>query len=274
MLESRSTRKESPAAPSHIAAASDLARRRTRRLRDAEDVVEDAYLRAVRSFDGYHRDNARGWALAIRRNAWFTGWQRRRQMADGAPCDGALHGEQRLHGWPDDTGSDPQNFSVRRDGIHLPRQMPGAQSVEHREAVVLRDLEGLSDRENATVIDVPVGPINSRLSRDRALVFVAVRVVQAAPPHRPGEEFSDRSVVSSRAYPALQSAPSESVRGEKESSFSLAALGNQINPHATQSGYIDDLQFMMWMTHLVALLVVIRAPLRTTVGEAVRAITD
>ncbi|SIO48496.1 Sigma-70 region 2 [Burkholderia sp. GAS332] len=153
MLESRSTRKESPAAPSHIEAASDLARRRTRSVRDAEDVVQEAYLRAVRSFDGFHRDNARGWALAIRRNAWFTGWQRRRQMADGAPCDDALHGEQRLHGWPDDTGSDPQNFSVRRDGIHLPRQMPGAQSVEHRESVVLLDLEGMSDRENATVID-------------------------------------------------------------------------------------------------------------------------
>jgi DNA-directed RNA polymerase specialized sigma24 family protein len=186
MLESRSTRKENPAAPPHLEAASDLARRRTRGVRDAEDVVQDAYLRAVRSFDGFHGDNARGWVLAIRRNTWFTEWQRWRQMADGAPYDDALHGEQRLHGSPDDTGSDPQNFSVRRDGIHSPRQTPGAQSVEHREAVVLRDLEGMSDRENATVIDVPVGTIISRLSRDRALVFVAVRVVQAASPHRPG----------------------------------------------------------------------------------------
>ena len=89
-----------------------------------------------------------------------------------------------------------------------------------------------------------------------------------------GEESSDRSVVLGRAYPALQSVSSESVRGENESSFSLEALGNQINAHATQSGYIDDLQFMMWMTRLVALLPVIRPPLRSTVGEAARAVTD
>jgi hypothetical protein len=89
-----------------------------------------------------------------------------------------------------------------------------------------------------------------------------------------GEESSDRSVVLGRAYPALQSVPSESVRGENESSFSLAALGNQTNAHATRSGYIDDLQFMMWMTHLVALLPVIRPPLRSTVGEAAQAVTD
>jgi hypothetical protein len=108
-----------------------------------------------------------------------------RQMADGAPYDDALYDEQRLHGWPDDTGSNPQNFSVRRDGIHSPRQTPGAQSVECRESVVLFDPEGMSDCENATVIDVPVGPIISRLSRHLALVFVAVRVVQAASPHRP-----------------------------------------------------------------------------------------
>jgi hypothetical protein len=74
---------------------------------------------------------------------------------------------------------------VRRDGIHLRRQTTGAQSVECREPVVLFDPKGMSDRGNATVIDVPVDPIISRLSRHLALVFVTVRVVQAASPHRP-----------------------------------------------------------------------------------------
>ena len=101
----------------------------------------------------------------------------------------------------------------------------------------------------------------------------APRCSRAGPPAKRAQS-SDRSVVSGRAYPALQSVPSESVRGESESSFSLAALGNQINARTTQSGYIDDLQFMMWMTHLAALLLVIRAPLRSTVGEAAQAVTD
>lgn len=76
MVASRSTRKENPAAPRRIEAAFDLAHRRTRGVRDAEDFVEGAYLRTVRSFNGFHGDNTCGPMLAIGRNTRFTEWQR------------------------------------------------------------------------------------------------------------------------------------------------------------------------------------------------------
>jgi DNA-directed RNA polymerase specialized sigma24 family protein len=71
MLESKSTSKED-SAPPHLEAAYDLARRRTRGVRDAENLDQDAYLRVVRFFDGFHGDNVLGWTLAIGHNTWFT----------------------------------------------------------------------------------------------------------------------------------------------------------------------------------------------------------
>jgi DNA-directed RNA polymerase specialized sigma24 family protein len=70
MLESKSTSKEN-SAPPHLEAAYDLARQRTRGVRDAENLVQDAYLRVVRFFDGSHGDNALGWTLVIGHNTLF-----------------------------------------------------------------------------------------------------------------------------------------------------------------------------------------------------------
>lgn len=90
MLESMSTGQENPAAPSYLAVAPDPARRFTQGVRDPEDLVQDAYPRAVRSFGGLHADAARRWLLAIGLNACFIEWRRRWQMADSIPCEDSL----------------------------------------------------------------------------------------------------------------------------------------------------------------------------------------
>ncbi len=89
----RSRRFEELALP-HLDAAYNLARWLTGSASDADDVVQDAYLRAFRFFDGFHGDNARAWLLAIVRNTWFTEWRRRNDAADDTPYDDALHDDE------------------------------------------------------------------------------------------------------------------------------------------------------------------------------------
>lgn len=177
----KSRRFEELALP-HLDAAYNLARWLTGSASDADDVVQDAYLRAFRFFDGFHGDNARAWLLAIVRNTWFTEWRRRSDAADDTPYDAALHDDERLPGWVDEIGNDPETLAVRRDDVDLIHRALGVLPVEYREVLVLRELEDMSYRDIATVAGVPIGTVMSRLARGRRLLCAAVRKAQGVLP--------------------------------------------------------------------------------------------
>jgi RNA polymerase sigma-70 factor (ECF subfamily) len=163
----------------HLDAAYNLARWLSGSASDADDIVQDAYLRAYRFFDSFHGDSARAWLLAIVRNTWFSEWRRRRDAADGTPYDDTLHGDERLPGWVDDIGSNPELLAVRHDEVRLVHRALERLPLLYREVLVLRELEDMSYRDIGLVVDIPIGTVMSRLARARHLLGEAVRAEQA-----------------------------------------------------------------------------------------------
>jgi RNA polymerase sigma-70 factor, ECF subfamily len=153
----------------HLGAAHGLARHLTGNDADADDVVQEAYLRALRYFGGFRGDGAaqsRGWMLTIVRNTAFT-WRRRRwPEAEAAEFDEMLHSETA----GDDFGAE----LARRDSRETLAQALGRLPPDLREVIVLRELEGLSYKEIGDVVDVPIGTVMSRLSRARQRLQAAL----------------------------------------------------------------------------------------------------
>jgi RNA polymerase sigma factor (sigma-70 family) len=142
----------------HMGAAYNLARWLTRNDHDAEDVVQEAYLRAFRFFDAYHGGDFRAWLLTIVRNTCYTWLQQNRKPSvvldeDMAELDGAQ--------------SNPEMVLLRNIDANLLRQAIEELPLEFREAIVLRELEGLSYKEIAAIACVPLGTVMSRLARAR-----------------------------------------------------------------------------------------------------------
>jgi RNA polymerase sigma-70 factor (ECF subfamily) len=147
----------------HLDAAYTLARYLTRNAHDAEDVVQDASLRALKYFDGFRGEegaSARAWLLAIVRNTAYT-W-RRRHRADTL----ATEFDETQHSQTDVVDQPDRELLVRA----LDELAP-----EFREVIVLRELEGLSYKEISDVAGVPVGTVMSRLSRARTRLQEALR---------------------------------------------------------------------------------------------------
>ena len=153
----------------HLDAAFNLARHLTRDDHEAEDVVQDAYLRALKYFDSYNGANARAWLLRIVRHTFYT---RRRQQR---------RGEQLLTAFDEDLHSsaaapdDPERLFLRRDAGRVLRDALAKLPAIGREVIVLRELEGLSYREISQVTGLPVGTVMSRLSRARERLQLALK---------------------------------------------------------------------------------------------------
>src|SRR5262249_55644893 len=142
----------------------NLARWLTRDGHDAEDVVQEAYLRAFRLFDSFRSGgDGRTWLLAVVRNTGYHWLRRNRPPQPTTPFDEDLHGAA-------DEALNPETLLLRGDDRDTVRQALEALPVEFREALVLRELEGLSYKEIAAVVDVPPGTVMSRLSRGRRLL--------------------------------------------------------------------------------------------------------
>lgn len=144
----------------HLDAAHNLARWLARNDQDAEDVVQEAVLRAYRFFGGFRGGDARVWLLAIVRNTFYT--QRSQSPAAGSvdEFDEAIHGGE--------DGDDPQSVLLRAadaQSLHaaLERLPP-----EFREVLVLRELEECSYKEIASITRLKIGTVMSRLARARA----------------------------------------------------------------------------------------------------------
>src|SRR5262245_37702635 len=144
----------------HLGAAYNLARWLTRSDHDADDVVQEAYLRAFRGFPGYRGGDARTWLLRIVRNTCYS-WLRQRHGGT------VSEDPDELAELPDDDAVDPETQLIRRADAERVRSSLDALPVELREAVVLRELEGLSYKEIAEVADIPIGTVMSRMSRGR-----------------------------------------------------------------------------------------------------------
>jgi RNA polymerase sigma-70 factor (ECF subfamily) len=147
----------------HLDAAYTLARYLTRNDHDAQDVVQDASLRALRYFDGFRGGGsaeARAWLLTIVRNTAYT-WRRRHRIDTlVTEFDEAQHSEQAADDHPEAALlAQDQRAALRRAIEEL--------APEFREVIVLRELEGLSYKEISDVAGVPVGTVMSRLSRAR-----------------------------------------------------------------------------------------------------------
>jgi len=159
----------------HLDAAYNLARWLSGSSAEADDVVQESYLRAFRSFSHYADDNARAWLLTIVRNTWFTQWRHDRRDMTSPIDDDTTASDETLAGWSDDSGDDPERILVRQQDVALVRRAMRLLPVEFREVLVLRELEELSYKEVAAIMGIPIGTVMSRLARARRLLGAAVR---------------------------------------------------------------------------------------------------
>lgn len=142
----------------HLDAAYNLARWLTRNEHDAEDVVQEAYLRAFRFFDGFKGGDGRAWLLAVVRNTCLT---RARREKGGQ----VVVFDERTHGA--DQGGNAERALVEQAKMGSLRDCIESLPPEYREVVVMRELEELSYKEISEVAGVPIGTVMSRLSRAR-----------------------------------------------------------------------------------------------------------
>ena len=142
----------------HLGAALNLARWILGNRADAEDVTQDAVLRAVRFFSGFAGGDARAWLLQIVRNSCYTWLQKKR------PAELAVEFDEELY--PTSSGS-PETLAVQADERDRLQVALESLPPRAREILVLRELEGCSYREIAQITGVPIGTVMSNLSRGR-----------------------------------------------------------------------------------------------------------
>ena len=144
----------------HLDSAYNLARWLMRNDADAQDVVQEAYLRALRFAHGYRGGDARAWLLAIVRNTALTWMQRNRKSNEATEFD------EEVHGTCTDTDDIDAALVREADGKTI-RAALEALPIEYREVIVMREIEGLSYKEIADAAELPIGTVMSRLARAR-----------------------------------------------------------------------------------------------------------
>jgi RNA polymerase sigma factor (sigma-70 family) len=142
----------------HLDAAYNLARWLTRRADEADEAVQEAYLRAFRYFDSFAGGDGRVWLLAIVRNCCFN--SHRRRKSDEVPFDERSHGVE-------SSQSTPENELLKQITNRSLHDCIEALPVEYRETLVMRELEEFSYKRISDVTALPIGTVMSRLSRAR-----------------------------------------------------------------------------------------------------------
>jgi len=157
----------------HLDAAYDLARWLTRDEHNAEDMVQEACLRAYRFIDSFHGENGRAWLLAIVRNTYYSWLEKNRGQALNVPFD-----EDALddNGGASCTMEHDASYSVDRvlqqeDSRRLVNTALGQLPPEFREVIVLREMEDMSYKEIAVIANIPLGTVMSRLARARKMLL-------------------------------------------------------------------------------------------------------
>ena len=142
----------------HLDAAYNLARWLTRDPSDADDVVQEAYMRAFRYADGFHGGDSRSWILKIVRNTCFTWLRKNRSYELVYELE-----EDRYEA----SISNPEELLMESADRKMLKDLLDELPAAYKEIIVLRDLEGLSYKEISSVTDLPLGTVMSRLARAR-----------------------------------------------------------------------------------------------------------
>jgi RNA polymerase sigma-70 factor (ECF subfamily) len=144
----------------HLDAAYNLARWLTRNEQDAQDAVQEAYLRALRFFPGYRGGDARAWLMKIVRNTCYTWLHANGPLKDAAEFDENLFP-------PDPRALNPEQLVLQNDDGALVRKALEELTPNFREVLILREIEGMSYKEIADITGMPAGTVMSSLSRAR-----------------------------------------------------------------------------------------------------------
>jgi len=148
----------------HLDAAYNLARWLARDTHDAEDVVQDACVRALKYVGSVHGGDARAWLLTIVRHAFYD-WCRRNRPVEIARDDGSA-----IDAAVDHVSVGPEQAALRSSDSRTLAEAVAALPLAYREVLVLRELEELSYKDIARVLDIPIGTVMSRLARARGLL--------------------------------------------------------------------------------------------------------
>ncbi len=155
----------------HLDAGHNLARWLLRNEQDAQDVVQEAYLRAFKSFGGFHGSNGRAWLLTIVRNTSYTLLKKNRAVDLTTTFDEEIHGSGH-------ESLSPAAILEHSEDAALIREAMDELPAEFREILALRHQEGLSYKEIADIAQIPPGTVMSRLARARAKLkeYLAARI--------------------------------------------------------------------------------------------------
>jgi RNA polymerase sigma-70 factor, ECF subfamily len=145
----------------HLDAAHNLARWLLRNEQDAQDVVQEAYLRAFKSFGGFHGSNGRAWLLTIVRNTSYTLLKKNRPVDLRTTFDEEIHAT-------DHQSASPAAILEHAEDAELIGKAMDELPVEFQEILTLRHHEGLSYKEIGEIVKIPAGTVMSRLARARA----------------------------------------------------------------------------------------------------------
>lgn len=144
----------------HLDAAYNLARWLTRNDQDAQDAVQEAYLRAFRFFPGFRGGNARAWLMKIVRNTCYTCLHANRPLQNAVEFDENLAP-------PDSRAPNPEEVMLQNDTSTLVRKALENLPPNFREVLILREIEGMSYTEIAEITGMPAGTVMSSISRAR-----------------------------------------------------------------------------------------------------------
>lgn len=159
----------------HMDAAYSLARWLTRNESQAEEAVQEAYLRAFRFFSALRGEDARPWLLGIVRNVCYTVLEQERKSAAPDEFDEERHGEEAVAaGAVLNFPTNPETALIASADRALVQQCLRALPEEYREVLILREIHDCSYKEIAAVAAIPIGTVMSRLARGRRLMQEAL----------------------------------------------------------------------------------------------------
>jgi RNA polymerase sigma-70 factor (ECF subfamily) len=167
MLEHGYTPNFEQAVLPHLDAAYNLARWLMRNEQDAQDAVQEAYLRAFRFFPGFRGGDARAWLMKIVRNTCYTCLHANRPNQDATEFDETLLA-------PDSQAPNPEQVALQNDSDISVRKAVEGLPANFREVLILREIEGMSYKEIAEITGMPTGTVMSSLSRARGRLRLAL----------------------------------------------------------------------------------------------------